>query len=184
MRKPFSKRQRFAIFNRDGFTCMYCGKKPPEVILHVDHIIPVIEGGGNEDDNLVTACSDCNLGKGRRQLEQVPSPVLHSAVQRSERLAQMRAIAEAAAAEREALEVAAKAVSDAWMSAEGIPLDEMELIPDDMNSVKRFLKQLPLEEVLNAVEVTFRNCGCHQDDYKFRYFCGVCWHKINGTYIA
>ena len=38
--KYMKKSLRFDVFNRDGFTCQYCGKKPPECILEVDHILP------------------------------------------------------------------------------------------------------------------------------------------------
>jgi 5-methylcytosine-specific restriction endonuclease McrA len=54
---------RFKILKRDNFICQYCGGKAPEVELHVDHIIPVDCGGSDEDNNLITSCSDCNLGK-------------------------------------------------------------------------------------------------------------------------
>jgi hypothetical protein len=67
-RKPLSKKLRFEVFKRDSFTCQYCGKSAPEVVLHVDHIKPVKEGGTNDITNLVTACADCNLGKGARKL--------------------------------------------------------------------------------------------------------------------
>lgn len=67
-RKPISKKVRFEVFKRDSFTCQYCGKSAPEVVLHVDHIKPVKEGGTNDIINLVTACSDCNLGKGAKKL--------------------------------------------------------------------------------------------------------------------
>ena len=67
-RKPLSKKIRFEVFKRDKFTCQYCGRMAPEVVLHIDHIKPVAEGGGNDIMNLVTACSDCNLGKGKREL--------------------------------------------------------------------------------------------------------------------
>ena len=63
-----SKKIRFEVFKRDGFTCQYCGKKPPDVILHVDHIHPISKGGTNDLINLVTSCADCNLGKGAREL--------------------------------------------------------------------------------------------------------------------
>lgn len=62
-RKPISKRLRFAIFARDSFACRYCGKQADESPLHIDHIIPVAKGGTNDEQNLVTACADCNLGK-------------------------------------------------------------------------------------------------------------------------
>lgn len=72
-RKPLSKRERFEIFKRDQFTCQYCGCQPPDVVLHVDHINPVANGGGNETMNLVTACESCNQGKAAKLLENVPN---------------------------------------------------------------------------------------------------------------
>lgn len=65
-RKPLSKKLRFEVFKRDMFTCQYCGAKAPDVTLHVDHIMPVSSGGSNKITNLITACSDCNSGKGAR----------------------------------------------------------------------------------------------------------------------
>jgi hypothetical protein len=64
--------QRFRILKRDDFTCQYCGRRAPAVVLQVDHRVPVRYGGGNMDDNLVTACEDCNQGKG--SLEIIPDP--------------------------------------------------------------------------------------------------------------
>lgn len=57
-------RIRYKVLLRDSFTCQYCGRKPPDVVLHVDHIIPRSKGGSNSIENLSTACADCNLGKG------------------------------------------------------------------------------------------------------------------------
>jgi 5-methylcytosine-specific restriction endonuclease McrA len=56
---------KFIIFNRDNFTCIYCGKSSIEdgIKLHLDHIIPISKGGKNTADNLVTSCSMCNLEK-------------------------------------------------------------------------------------------------------------------------
>lgn len=62
-RKSLSKKTRFEVFKRDSFTCQYCGRKAPDVILEVDHINPVKEGGENDILNLVTSCFDCNRGK-------------------------------------------------------------------------------------------------------------------------
>lgn len=59
-------RLRYRILERDGFACRYCGRKPPEVELHIDHVIAVANGGSTDDANLVTACADCNLGKSDR----------------------------------------------------------------------------------------------------------------------
>lgn len=67
-RKPIGKKLRFEVFKRDCFTCQYCGKNPPEVVLWLDHINPVTNGGSNDIKNLVTSCRSCNIGKGSRIL--------------------------------------------------------------------------------------------------------------------
>lgn len=58
-----SKRLRFEILNRDAFTCRYCGRKAPDVVLEVDHVHPRSLGGKDIRENLVTACYGCNRGK-------------------------------------------------------------------------------------------------------------------------
>lgn len=73
-RAPIKVGQRFRILHRDGFKCRYCGRAAPGVVLHLDHVLPVARGGGSEDKNLVTACQDCNFGKGSRLLAQAESP--------------------------------------------------------------------------------------------------------------
>ena len=70
-RKPLSKKIRFEIFKRDQFTCQYCGRKPPEIMLVVDHIHPVKLGGENDELNLITACNECNQGKAANPLGQI-----------------------------------------------------------------------------------------------------------------
>lgn len=67
-RVAISKRVRFEVFKRDSFACQYCGRKSPDVVLHVDHINPVKRGGKNDMMNLVTSCIDCNLGKSDKVL--------------------------------------------------------------------------------------------------------------------
>lgn len=63
VRKPISKTLRFEVFKRDSFKCQYCGAEAPNVLLHIDHINPVADGGTNELTNLITSCMPCNLGK-------------------------------------------------------------------------------------------------------------------------
>ena len=67
-RKNISKKIRFEIFKRDKFTCQYCGEEAPKVILNIDHINPVKNGGDNNITNLITSCFDCNSGKRARLL--------------------------------------------------------------------------------------------------------------------
>lgn len=59
-----SVRTRFEVFKRDDFQCQYCGRRSPEVVLELDHIVPICEGGTDDPINLRTSCWDCNRGKG------------------------------------------------------------------------------------------------------------------------
>jgi hypothetical protein len=65
---PISASLRFVVLRRDRFSCTYCGRRPPEVVLHVDHVVPRSKGGRNDLPNLRTSCLQCNLGKGARLL--------------------------------------------------------------------------------------------------------------------
>jgi hypothetical protein len=67
-RKALTKKTRFEVFKRDSFSCQYCGRAAPIVVLNVDHIRPVADGGGSEILNLITSCFDCNSGKSDRLL--------------------------------------------------------------------------------------------------------------------
>lgn len=69
-RKSISQSLRYDVFKRDNFTCQYCGKAAPDVILEVDHINPVANGGDNNILNLITACKECNRGKGKKLLSE------------------------------------------------------------------------------------------------------------------
>ena len=61
---------RFKVLARDNYTCRYCGAKAPDVVLHVDHVVPRARAGRDELSNLVTACQTCNLGKAAMVAEQ------------------------------------------------------------------------------------------------------------------
>lgn len=69
-RKDVSPGVRFKVLERDSFTCQYCGRSAPDVVLHVDHVVPVSKGGSNDPSNLVTACETCNLGKSDMEINQ------------------------------------------------------------------------------------------------------------------
>ena len=56
---------RFNVFLRDLFTCQYCGSNDRDQ-LTFDHVIPRSRGGRTNWQNVVTACSTCNLRKGNR----------------------------------------------------------------------------------------------------------------------
>jgi 5-methylcytosine-specific restriction endonuclease McrA len=58
---------RFNLFLRDEFTCQYCGARHD---LTFDHVVPRSRGGVTSWENVVAACSRCNLIKGSRSLRQ------------------------------------------------------------------------------------------------------------------
>ena len=52
------------IFNRDNWTCQYCGMKSKDTKkLTIDHVYPRCKGGGWQWTNLTTACASCNSKK-------------------------------------------------------------------------------------------------------------------------
>ena len=57
---------RFNVFLRDRFACQYCGSKKD---LTFDHLLPRSKGGKTNWENVVTACSSCNVKKGGRLYE-------------------------------------------------------------------------------------------------------------------
>jgi hypothetical protein len=75
-RKSISKALRFRILARDGFRCRYCGAAAPDVELRVDHFIAKADGGSDREENLVTACFDCNAGKSDRRISGITAPIV------------------------------------------------------------------------------------------------------------
>ena len=66
--KPLSNPNftRFNVFLRDKFKCQYCGDKKD---LTFDHLLPKSKGGVTDWENVVTACSTCNVKKGGKLFE-------------------------------------------------------------------------------------------------------------------
>lgn len=65
-RTLMTKKLRDYIKNRDNYTCCNCGNSTylePNLLLEIDHIIPVSKGGLTVVDNLQTLCWKCNRAK-------------------------------------------------------------------------------------------------------------------------
>jgi len=71
---------RFNLFLRDGFACVYCGCGDE---LTFDHVIPRRLGGTTSWDNIVAACSRCNLKKGGRMLHKAGMAMIRQPAQPS-----------------------------------------------------------------------------------------------------
>ena len=57
---------RFNLFLRDRFACQYCGSGKD---LTFDHVVPRSRGGVTSWENVVAACSPCNLKKANKSLK-------------------------------------------------------------------------------------------------------------------
>ncbi|MFC1860199.1 HNH endonuclease [Chloroflexota bacterium] len=73
--RPQRKLTRLEIFNRDKYTCQYCGKESRQLTL--DHVIPRYKGGEHTWVNLVSACVPCNRRKAGRTPEQAGMKLLN-----------------------------------------------------------------------------------------------------------
>lgn len=183
-----STRTRFEVFKRDRFTCAYCGRTPPEVLLHVDHIHPVAAGGSDDMANLITACSTCNLGKSSVPLEEGTRPVVTRDVVEdlSERLEQARAYMELLSGMESLTDRQEQMVTDRWAHRFGAKAEERAdgtywVLPAGQfprtQSVRAILRRLPLEQVLEAVDIT-ADWASYSSSRACRYFYGICWKRI------
>jgi len=70
IKRPRHERKltRLEAFNRDQYTCQYCGKETRQLTL--DHVIPRYRGGEHTWENVVSACILCNRRKAGRTPEQ------------------------------------------------------------------------------------------------------------------
>lgn len=171
-RKPISKKIRFEIFKRDSFTCQYCSNKSPEVILEVDHIIPVSKGGTNDIDNLTTSCYNCNRGKGAIELDCVTEKTLEKSERIKIALNQYKDFKKIL--NKKELEIK-KEVSEIE-NVYSLSFDNFEFSEKFKNSVKIFIQRIGFFEVKKAMEKSCSKINNEQDALK--YFCGICWNLI------
>lgn len=166
-----TKRQRFDVFKRDDFTCQYCGRTVPEVVLECDHIIPKKEGGTDQNENLVTSCFDCNRGKGKNPLSEKKQRII---------LEGKREIMEQAVAYEEFL-LEARKVKGKWLRSVVRYFVEVSGYAPSRSqekTLKMFFHKLMPSEIMDSIDITAamqKNISSHDG---FRYFCGVCWTKI------
>lgn len=170
-RTPISKRRRFDVFKRDGFACQYCGRKTPEVVLEIDHIVPVVDGGENEIDNLTTACFECNRGKAHKSLKAIPEPMKERAARIKEAEAQLSAYSKIMEDRR------ARIDEQVWSIIWALHPNRNTVPRTWISGITKFLDRLSYPEIMQAVEIT-RLKGIYSESKEFRYFCGTCWSMI------
>lgn len=168
-RTKISKKTRFEVFKRDGFQCQYCGDVPPKVVLEIDHIQAVSVCGSDDQDNLITACFDCNRGKGARDVSVAPKSLAQKSKEIQEKEDQLKGYYLIMAAQKERQE------REVWQVLKELGEDtELGVNKQWFTSVKMFIQKIGYFEVLDAAEIA----NAKYFGYKrFRYFCGVCWNK-------
>lgn len=176
-RKPISKKLRFEIFKRDGFKCQYCGKSAPDVVLEIDHVIPVAHGGTNDIANLVTACRECNSGKGARELTDEALANIQKA--NLDDIAERREQAEMLTEWKKALqEVVAGQIDsiDSYL----ISVTDYSLTEDGKRQIRMLIRRFGFQEVYTATEIAFDSY--YHDTAKsweaaFNKIGGICYNR-------
>lgn len=173
-RKSIGKTTHFNVFKRDSFTCQYCSAKPPKVPLEVDHLVPVCKGGTNNIDNLITACFDCNRGKAGNELTCIPLNIIEKSEGKRLALKQYKEYQKILSLEKAQIEIDINTVQDVYSTV----FDGWIFTDKFRISVKKFISNLGVEEVVEAMETACNRM--YNEDKALSYFCGICWNKIKG----
>lgn len=179
-RKPIPKSIRFEVFKRDSFKCQYCGAVAPDVLLQVDHIRPVADGGTNDITNLITSCEPCNNGKRDRVLSE------NTAVSKSrnqlellqERREQLELMMEWQRGLADLKDEVAEKVSEFWND---VTWSQSQLTPTGLAELHRLISKFSAEEVIRAIVVA-KEAYFEFEDMPFPTHQSAClaWSKIGG----
>ena len=185
-RTGIGRKLRFEVFKRDKFTCQYCGRSAPDVVLQVDHVEPVAEGGTNDILNLVTSCVDCNSGKGARRLsdDAVVRKEKHQLDLLSERREQLEMMIQWRKELSELDEKTASYVESCLQEKTGYSLTDT-----GKRKLRQLLHSFSLGEVIDAIETAvsmvgkYDSCGRMTKDSAekvFQMIPHVCKHNRKG----
>jgi hypothetical protein len=150
-REPISKKLRFEVFKRDSFRCQYCGKSAPEVVLEIDHVTPVANGGKSDILNLISSCKPCNAGKGKRPLSDSSAITkqLDQLKELNERRDQLDMLLQWKVELSNLKEESLSKVGAYWTQhAAGYSLNEA-----GQRELKKLLNRFELQEVLDAIQI-------------------------------
>ena len=171
-----SKKQRFEIFKRDHFICQYCGRTPPEAILEVDHIVPRVSQGTDEESNLITSCFECNRGKGATGISPNALPLESRIDVIREREDQLQAYCEA---QKEGYMRMEKNVEMVYEHYHKLAGEKSELGTEFIISIRNLLRTFTVIDIIEAMNVSMASIGFK--DGWFRYMCGVLWNWKRGV---
>jgi 5-methylcytosine-specific restriction endonuclease McrA len=81
-------KKRQELFERDNWTCYYCGEKVTKDNATLDHLTPQCKDGKNTKENLKTSCLLCNSIKSGKTYEEASPYLLKSISERRSKSAQ------------------------------------------------------------------------------------------------
>ena len=154
------------MFKRDSFTCQYCGAKAPDVILQCDHIKPVVDGGTNDILNLVTACLDCNAGKGPRVLsdQSTLTKQVDQLAELQARREQLEMMIEWRAELAKLDDTVVDRLAAHWS---GLCEDTVSLTPTGTDKMRRMLKDFGVDQTMVAMGEAIRSYAKRDEEHKF-----------------
>jgi len=162
MRKSLSKKIRFEVFKRDKFTCQYCGKTAPNVVLEVDHIEPVSKGGTNDLLNLIVSCFDCNRGKTNRRLDD--DSVINKQRQQLEMLQDRRDQIALMFNWRKELDKLDTDTTDMVIDYIENKIDQFTLAESGSQSISKLTKKYDLADILESIDISAKKYLHYDND--------------------
>lgn len=178
VRKSLSKKIRFEVFKRDAFTCQYCGRKAPDVLLQCDHIVPVAKGGVDDLLNLTTSCADCNSGKSDRELSD--SSVIDKQRAQLEALQERKEQIELMFEWQKGLLELDDHVDDQIASFWAEQAQGYTLNDHGLRSLRKLRKSFEIGEILSAIKVTTDKYLEWEDGVPTKDSVEVAWKKVGG----
>jgi 5-methylcytosine-specific restriction endonuclease McrA len=158
---------RFDVFKRDLFTCQYCGRQVPQVLLDIDYLIPQAEGGTAVPNNLVTACVDCkkdngvvplNIGKIKNTRKQKIIAIQEKKLQIEE---YEKFILDKKQREKQEIDE----INSYWTElCDG----EYSLNENGLETIKKFLAKMTSSEIKEAIEICATRISVDEIESRFK----------------
>jgi CRISPR/Cas system Type II protein with McrA/HNH and RuvC-like nuclease domain len=190
-RKGISKKVRFEVFKRDSFTCQYCGRKSPDIVLEIDHIKPVSKGGNNGILNLITSCFDCNRGKSDRELstQALLNKKRNQLEVTNERVEQMKMMLKWQEELLKAKDTELNYVLNYWYDLTG---NVYSLNTLAKNKIRGWLRDFGTKLILEAIEIAVENycykssdsITCKEFNNAFNKIKGICYNKKGNPHYS
>ncbi len=177
-RQPIPKSIRFEVFKRDKFTCQYCGRKAPDIVLQIDHMTPVSKGGTNDLLNLITSCIDCNLGKSNRTL--TDTTIIDRKRSQMEELQERREQIEMMMEWQRGLveldQYLIEQVAEFWSEL----AEPYSLTEHGVKSLKKLLRQYNPDAVMEAMRIAAKQYLQYEDGKPTQGSVSEAWSKVGG----